>query len=703
MKRTILIALTCLITLTTFAGTVTKTYHFGKIIINSTGKYQTLSFDNTLLSGKAGEPMLPWNPVSLMLSPGESAKNISMNCSGFIELDGSFLIQPQQDISPISKGDNGRFLMNEALYNSTSAYPVQNIGKVSTSYLNGYAFAQCAFTPLVYFPSTRKAGYYSEVTITVTTEKSDASVAALKNLTASGKALERVRQFAQNPQMINAYPQKKSTSTGYQMLIITGQNYTAGFTPLTNMYDSLGISWQMYTVQDIYSTITGIDQQDKIRNLIKQEYQNNGIEYALLGGDVSIVPFRGFYCYVISGGGYEDNNIPADLYYSGMDGNYDANGNHIYGEVDDDADLLPEVSVGRLPFETAQEQTNIIHKTIWYRTHQIAGEQTNPLLAGEFMDGATMTFGQDYLELLIGTHTDNGYYTHGLPASGYNITKLYDTVIAPVGPLIYQWDLFTWLEKVNNGPSFIYHAGHSNTTYMARMDISNVLDYNFASLDGVTHDYTLMYTHGCDCGAFDNNDCIAERAVLIENFLAGGIFNSRYGWFDQGTTEGPSAHLNREFVSALYNDTLANQVHELGSAHMVSKIKTAPFIGLPDEFEPGAQRWCHYDCNVLGDPSLWIFTQDINVGIRDKSAVTDISVYPNPCSGQVTIKSGLSVTARVRISLVSAFGQVVRTWDDMNLSDPMPLTLKLPQLPSGVYSLDIEGPGMSAKKKLIIR
>jgi len=703
MRKFLLFALTSLLSLTLFAGTITRTYHFGKAIIKSTGEYQTLSFDNTLLSGNPGEPMIPWHAVSVMLPPGESAKEIRMQGTGFVELQGSFLIQPQQDISPISKGSNGKFLKNETLYLSSSAYPLVNTGNLNTSYLNGFAFALCTFTPLVYYPSLRKAGYYSDVTITITTETSVASVEALNNLSHSEKALNRVRQFAQNPELISRYPLKKSASSSYQVLIITNQAFSAGFAPLTSMYDSLGITWQIYTMEDITATMSGLDIQDKIRNLIKREYQQNGIEYAMLGGDVDIVPYRAFYCHVISGGGYDSWDIPADIYYSGMDGNYDANANGIYGEVDDAPDLLPEVSVGRLPFGTVQEQANIIHKTIWYRAHQKPNQQARPLLVGEYMDPGTMTFGQDYLELMVNDHTDNGYFTHGIPPSTNTIDRLYDTLISPVGPSIYEWSVGELLAKINQGPSFIHHAGHSNEVYVMKLYIDQITNANFSSLNGITHNYTLMYTHGCDCGAFDNNDCIAERMVLIENFLAGGIFNSRYGWFDQGTTEGPSAHLNREFVSALYNDTIANQIHELGSAHLMSKVKTAPWVTIPNEFEPGAQRWCHYDCNVLGDPVLWVFTENIPVGIQDKPKNADLAAYPNPCSGKITLISKSKPASRVKIWLVNIVGQTVKTWENMSFSDPGQLTLILPQLPGGVYSLELEGADYNSKIKLIIR
>ena len=707
MRKLFLFVFALLIVNIAVAGSVTKSYHFGKVLIKSTGKYQTLSFENTLLSGNPGEPMMPWQAVSLMLPPGESAKSIHMEVSGFVELQGSFMILPQQDISPVSKGDNGKFLKNEDVYLSGAAYPLVNIGNLNTSWLNGYGFALCTFTPLVYYPGLQKAGYYTDVTFTVTTEKSPVSAEALNNLISSLKAKNKVRQFAQNPDLLKDYPDKKSTSGSYQILIITGQAFVSGFAPLIHMYDSLGISSQVFTVEDIYSTISGIDNQDKIRNLIKQEYQQNSIEFALLGGDVDVVPHRKFYCSVFSGGTYVTaNDIPADLYYSGMDGNYDANANGVYGELADNADLLPDVSVGRMPFATAQEQSNIIHKTIWYRTHQFIGEQAKPLLIGEFMDSSTVnwTWGQDYLNLMVNDHTDNGYFTHGIPSSSNNIATLNDTLISHTGAnKIYFWNLGNLFNKINQGASFIYHAGHANEVIMMKMYITDVTNSNFYALNGVTHNYTLMYTHGCDCGAFDYDDCIAERAVLIQNFLAGGIFNSRYGWFDQGTTEGPSAHLNREFVSALYNDTVADQIHEFGSAHLMSKVKTAPWVTIPNEFEPGAQRWCHYDCNLLGDPALWIFTENLPVGIQDRKQESGLTAYPNPCSGKVTLEIGYTISTRINICLINTYGQVVKTWENLSMTDPGSLTLSLPHLPYGVYTLQAEGIGYNERVKLIVR
>jgi hypothetical protein len=704
MKKLLLISLVVFFSLVSFGGTIVKIYHFDKVKIKSIGNYQTISFPNTILSGNAGEPMVPWSAVSLILPPGESAREIRMESSGFVEIPGSFNILPQQNIRPVSKGTDGTFLKNENVYSSGSSYPVVNKGRLSTSYLNGYAFGLCTFTPLVYYPALQKAGYYSEVTITITTEPSGASTKALKNLSSSPAVLKRVKDFANNPEMMLTYPELKRNNSGYSILIITSQAFQAGFSDLTHMYDSLGLGSQIHTVAQIETSMTGRDTQEKIRNFIIQEYQQNGIEYVLLGGDVEVVPYRGFYCSVLSGGQtYEDYSIPADLYFSGLDGDYDANGNSIFGEVADDPDLLPDVSVGRLPFSTNQEQANMIHKTVWYRSHPFNGELAKPLLAAEFMDANPLTFGQDYIELIVDDHNDNNYYTHGIPSASNTITRLYDTLIDPNGPVVYQWGKDDLLSRINEGHSFIHHCGHANETYVMRFDISDITNSNFHSIDGVTHNYTLLYTHGCDCGAFDYSDCIAERMLSIQNFLAAGIFNSRYGWFDEGTTEGPSCHLHREFVSAMYNDTLADQVREIGTAHLTSKVKTAPWVGLPNEFEPGAQRWCHYDCNLLGDPALKVWTADEQVGIPSIKSFSNLSVYPNPCRDQVTLDFGKILSERIDISIFNTLEQEVGAWryNDPNIDSK--LILSVQGLKPGIYMIKADGSTYHQSAKLIVR
>jgi len=60
----------------------------------------------------------------------------------------------------------------------------------------------------------------------------------------------------------------------------------------------------------------------------------------------------------------------------------------------------------------------------------------------------------------------------------------------------------------------------------------------------------------------------------------------------------------REFFDAVFTEGYAT----LGEAHQRSKDETVPFLDLPDEWEPGAVRWCFYVSNLLGDPALDAWT-----------------------------------------------------------------------------------------------
>ena len=695
MKRIITFTV-CLCTVASlFAGQVEKTYSFSQVSIVQKGNYQVITLDNTMPAGLQGEPMLPYRQVALMLPPGEKAVSMQIIGEELTNVPGSFEIFPQQPMQPISKGPDGRFLKNEAIYSADVSYPANPAGNLINSYLNGYSFALSTFTPVMINPAKKTFSYYRKVTVRIVTEPDGHATAALKNLTASADALKRVRLFAQNPEMMSGYQAKSMLKTDYDILIITPSQFQNGFQDLMTCYAGRGMTSQIATTETILANSSGQDLPEKIRNYIIAEYQNSGIGQVILGGDNELVPHRGLYCYVNSAGTpYIDNDIPADIYFSALDGNWNTDGDEKWGEPGED-DLLPELSVGRMSFSNTSEQSNMIHKSVYYQLYPVAEEMKKPLLVGEWLYSGPDTYGSDYLELLVDDHTDNGYFTHGIPSSINTITRLYDDNTG--------YNLFDLLVNINSGKSFIHHSGHANSGYMMLLAYNDVTNQTFTNINGVTHNYQLMYTHGCICGAFDASDCIAEHATAIANWLVGGVFNSRYGWFNQGQTEGPSAHLHREFVSALYHPNPDSAFRQLGSAHAMSKIKTAPWVGLPGEFEPGAQRWCHYDCNVLGDPALKIWIDNPNVGMAEAGSLHACSLSPNPCRDQVTLTYDIPGNSDVRMTLLNSLGQrVLSTAYPAQMTGPHSAVINLAGLPDGIYFCRLETENTSMVKKLIV-
>lgn len=583
------------------------------------GDYHKVIFPNTLQTNRAGEPSLPYFAVSLLLPPGETAVSIEFKGEDEVFIEGDFQLYPYQPSRTLNDTSKVPFIKKEKVYLSNHIYPANETGRLKTAYLNGHGFAMSAFTPVKYIPASGKLSYYKKVTIIVHTKTSPMANEQMKQLKTTTWINTKVLKLAQNPEALNLYNTKQSRSMAdYRMLIITETGYLNSFDSLRNIYLERGIRSKVYSINYINNNINGQDLQEKIRNFIIQEYQNHGVEFILLGGDVEIVPYRGFYCYVISGGGVESNDIPADLYYSALDGSWNDDGDNHWGEPGED-DLLPDVSVARMPFSNITELNALIHKSIWYQNKPVLGEFTKPLLAGEYLYPSPETWGSQYLNLLIGTHSDNGYTTTGIPPT-YDIDSLYEKH--------QSWSGTTLINHINEGKEFVHHVGHANQTYVAHLSNSDITNSNFYACNGTTHNYTLFHTHGCDCGAFDYDDCILERMVNIENFAAAVIGNSRYGWFNEGQTEGPAAHLHRETEDALFYDSL----NMLGRSLMEAKIATSPWVEAPGQWEEGALRWNFYDLNALGDPAMSIWTNEpVSVNVTCDATITigtdSVSVY----------------------------------------------------------------------------
>lgn len=579
-----------------FSQTLEHTFYFSDPVIEIEGQHQLIRFSNTQLHGSLGEPLLPYRAVSLMVPPGHEATSVDVEFFDETPLSGTFTLAPAQYSRPISEPGLPVTVVNEAVYRSQNPYPAEANGNLSTYYMNGFGLAQTVFTPVKYIPATGELSYYKKAVVRVKTRATTRGAEALANLTSSAAKINSIKQHAQNPEAAVAYPIKRAGAADYQILIITRASFVTPFEALKQLYLPRGLKTQIATVEDIQSSMSGIDLPEKIRNYIIQEYQQHGIEHVVLGGDVEHVPHRGFYCHVQSSSVYEDNNIPADLYYSALDGNWNTNGNSLWGEIGED-DLLPEISVGRMSFSNSSELAAMINKTTRYQNEPVPGELRNPLMAGENLYYNPDTWGSDYLELLIGTHDDNGYTTSGIPET-HNIVRLYDENAT--------WSPSTLMNTINAGRNFIHHVGHANDSYVMKLYSWDIVNSNFSGVNGITHNFPIIYTHGCICGAFDMNDCIAEKMVGIDNFAAAFVGNSRYGWFNEGQSEGPSQHLHREFVNALFTDSL----HMIGMAHSASKAATAPWVNAPGQWEEGALRWCFYDCNVLGDPVMGIWPDE---------------------------------------------------------------------------------------------
>jgi len=186
--------------------------------------------------------------------------------------------------------------------------------------------------------------------------------------------------FSFSTELVNGNP--------VEYLIITPSMFVDSLQPLIASKISQGLSVNMVTLNEINTQFTGRDIQEQIRNCIKDRYENHNAYWILLVGKADAddspetngfvnttvvdksweMPVR----YVYSPDpGMNMVYIPTDNYYSCLDGDWDLDGDNIFGENAPDCDLgisevdwIPEVCLGRIPCETVTQLGNYIRKLI---------------------------------------------------------------------------------------------------------------------------------------------------------------------------------------------------------------------------------------------------------------------------------------------------------------------------------------------------
>ena len=591
MKKLSLSLIMLAIAIVAQAQTIEQVYHYNQPSVSERDGYQQIGLKGCMPYGTVGEPTLPWQSISLILPQGHEAVSIHVEFADFVELEGNFNLYPYQQPRPYSNEKEIPFAKKEDLYRSETAYPATGYGRVNTQYLNGVSVAFGGFTPLRFVPATGKVSYAQTVTVTIETAMSRDDHSSKLWLTPENEA--SLQRLAQNANLLDTYSKRGREIGGYDMLVITKAEWIEHFGEYLNLYNDKGIRTRIVALEDIYASMEGRDEQEQIRNYIIQEYEDNGIQMVSLGGDVSIVPYRNLWCFAQPG---NEDQLPSDMYYSCLDGTLNDDNDDRWGEVGED-DLLPEIGIGRLPFNNETQFNNIMSKTFSYLQNPVLGEFTSPILGAEHLgDGY---YGGVDMDRLVGENNDYDYTTYGYPED-YTFKRYYASPTK-------NWNGGEFKRVIGTGGQYVHHVGHANSDYVAGWDGSSVNNSFFSANDGVTHNYMLFHSHGCICGNFPAG-CILEKMVTVPNGFVVTTGNSRYGWYVPWG-DGMAAHIHREFVDAYCHDHIAT----VGMALREAKIASAPWVSIPfidDDGQPtgeenGCLRWNIYCLNVMGDAALY--------------------------------------------------------------------------------------------------
>jgi len=604
---------------------------------NATKSIKIPGLENRIIPG---EPVVPFRTARILIPFGEEVQDIKV-LPGEKKNLGKILIEPGQDPLPISfSGDHAYTPINETTYGSMEPYPKDVYSVIGVQEKKGYKILFINIYPIMYIPKTKDTYYFGTFDLEVKTRPQETLDRGLYR--GLPRDSEQITRMVDNPGEVSTYSQDLAPTGSsplldgaYDYVIITSRALKNApvpynFTDLVSWKNSKGVVSTIVTVEDIYATYPGVDEQEKIRSFIRDAYFNNGITYVLLGGDAdggisggegwnNIVPARGLWAW-----DYEASppHIPSDLYYACLDGNYDYNGNGIYGEPGDgpgggEVDLLAEVYVGRAPVDSYAELSNFVRKTIAYESRGRDPYLQEVWMVGEYLGfGGVSDWGGNCLDEIKDGSGSSGYDTKGF-TDDYRRSTLYERDG--------QWDKSELMGIIDDNVHIINHLGHANVGSVMKMKVGDV--------GGLKNDrYFFGYSQGCYAGSFDNRDpdsiyspidSILEHFVTEPHGAFAFIGNSRYGWGRRSTTDGPSQRYHRQFWDGVFAEGIEN----IGRALQYSKEAN---LGSIDSTSDGnVMRFCYYQLNLLGDPET-SFHKPVRSERKIEISEIDLPSYAKP-------------------------------------------------------------------------
>lgn len=322
-------------------------------------------------------------------------------------------------------------------------------------------------------------------------------------------------------------PESTTYDEDYNLVIITENDYESYLNELVVHKEGRGITTKLVTLNDIYFStyfpVQGIDEQEEIKYFIKNCIENWGTSNIMLVG--RDIPRRDTHVEANE----DDREIfVSDLYYADIyDGrgnfaSWDTNYNGLYAEkswgtTDDQLDLHPDVNLGRLACNNADEVETVVDKIIDYETQEAYAQNW----FNDLVTAGGDSFPGDDNEVLEGEIVNEA------------VINVMDGFI-PNRVWVSEGDLTTKStlnNAINDGAGFIDFSGHGNTNVWAThphmvggsvwLPGGGYFSANVKSLSN-RDELPIVITGACSVGKYNKDEnCFSWSWLSNEN--GGGI------------------------------------------------------------------------------------------------------------------------------------------------------------------------------------
>jgi hypothetical protein len=569
-----------------------------------------------------GYPELP--VVSYLIATPE-CDNVNFNITLLDSVViGNMNIYPAPELVEVNNGEytylEEQFSLNSAFYGSNEFFPEIRAELVEKGAVRDQHCIRINVYPVKFNPVLQQIVAYSRVNIEMTFDNADGSVyndvgifnevcgGAMINYISNGMSAS-VSCGSSRDGSVNWIEDVSSLSMGFNgthcdYLIITHEYFwdNADLNDLATKRDEYnGFDVVIVKTSDIFSP-TGehdLELRDLIKNIFDSGYAGNTFDnklgYVLLFGDnelyVNGSPFEE--CVPTHDEGY-------DVYFSQLT------------HIGDSYDVYPDILLGRLPVDDAEQVTNVCTKITSYEPINVTPppegnydgwKERMTFVAGE-PEQVDVRNGLDLIDNIVEYNDmeivdfETTLLTHSVPEAGWP-TPDYNLA-------------FDYTDPDNSGANtaVMYAEGNLIFTYMGH---GNFIPWGVPGLfsyqdidhpdEDNTHDpqynnrLPLIFSMACLTGAFQlGDDCMAER-FLAYNSIRGAI-----GFV--GASVSSSFSDAEDFFPHLFSALCFNNLGMCGEMVMAAKLETPRLDPL---------RWN----NLFGDPALNILLDEDNIELCD--------------------------------------------------------------------------------------
>lgn len=476
-------------------------------------------------------------------------------------------------------------------------YPSTNVEFAGSSNWDDISLLYFQASPFVYDANLKKLYFIEEIYLNIDYKKSNST---------GGRQYHAVpEELAQNALNYNEiFENNLSTKGGHEVnlekdcfeyLIVTSDKLKDSFKPLAEWKLIKGIRSKIVTTEEIAACSDGMTLPIKIKNYLRKMHDEFGMQYALLGGDASVVPAFYVRCTV----GKYTKYIPSDAFYACFQGDFlwNKNGNSINGEEDDGINFTHDIYVTRALVNTPNEAMSFVNKTLGYEK---SPKWNNNMLMSGVMTDSIFPSGK----------SDSDVQGHML----YNTAiyplwtgikhDFYDTSTSFTGGENYDVTSSNLQSKLSNGYSFVHMDTHGSKGSWA---MEKGFSYNSSYANALNNPYhSVILTSACFTNAIDslaNSSSSLSKSFSI-NSNSGIIAyfgSSSYGWGTTSTTRlGSSLKYEDQFFRLLFP---SKSIYNYGKINAIAKMNL-----IAESWTSNPMRWLQFSINPIGDPEMPIFT-----------------------------------------------------------------------------------------------